>query len=155
MKKHLLNYLVLVYYLGVPPAYGNNIFENIIRMECDQYQTHHKKIVIFPHLKHAKRLGISCGECHHDDSGDPQENLGINDDVDSCIECHSIPTYVTGKPNIEQLEYHTNALHFKCKYCHRLYNKRMGVASSGEKQAPTKCNQCHRSENSQKNKNEY
>ena len=104
MKKRLPCYLLTLCFLGFMPAYGNGDFENIIRMESDQYQTHYKNIVIFPHLEHADRLGISCGECHHDDNGIPREKLGIGDDVENCIACHSNPSYATGKPPEEQLE---------------------------------------------------
>lgn len=143
MQRRLLIYLFSVCFLGFTSAHGNDIFEKIIRMESGQYRKHYKQIVIFPHHKHVIEFGIACGECHHDADGEPIDNLEISDDVESCIECHFIASYVTGKPETERLEYHTNALHLKCKGCHKLYNKRNGLGSLRKKQAPIKCYQCH------------
>ena len=141
MKKRIFNYLCLMFILLDNLAYGESLFKDNILMNCSEYKAHHKKIVVFPHLKHTKIFNVSCGECHHHDNGEAIEDLKIGDDVGNCIECHSIPAYVTGKSYEEQLEYHTNTLHLKCKECHRRKNKKR-AAASGIK-APVKCYGCH------------
>ena len=110
-------------------------------MNCSEYEIHHKKIVVFPHIKHAKTYKISCGECHHDDNGEALNDLVPGDDVNKCIECHSNPSYITGESYEEQLEYHTNAVHFKCKNCHKQENRKRHQKLINK--APVKCNQCH------------
>lgn len=142
MKTHLRTYLCVVLILSCNYAYGQSDLKENIQMKCSEYKSHHKAIVAFPHLRHAKKYNISCGECHHDDAGEPLTDLVMGDEASPCIDCHYNPSYVTGKSYEEQLEYHTNALHMECKGCHRQENTKRKSSGLAEN-APVKCNQCH------------
>ena len=112
-----------------------------IKMQKDY--KHKKSVVVFSHQKHATDYKIGCGECHHDDKGQPLTDLKDGDPVKSCFDCHNKPGELKGKKakglsNKEKLAYHANALHKNCIGCHRTYNK-----ENKTKAAPQKCNDCH------------
>ncbi len=118
---------------------------DLIAMNNPAYETHKKGIVIFTHRKHFEDYGIGCGDCHHDDSGMPLEDLAEGDDVESCIDCHQ----GTQKPKGEKLPkdeaimaYHFEALHANCIGCHKTYNIEHGDPK-GKKPAPVSCGACH------------
>jgi co-chaperonin GroES (HSP10) len=109
---------------------------------------HTKPAVEFNHTKHtteyknAKGEVISCGECHHDDKGQPR-TLKAGDDVKTCFECHNQPGELKGKDakgksDAELIKYHANAMHGNCIGCHRDYNK-----ANKTKAAPQTCTGCH------------
>lgn len=103
---------------------------------------HKKSLSLFTHKKHNTDYKIKCGECHHDDKGEPLE-LKEGDNVQKCIECHKKPGELKGKKakglsKKEKREYHANAVHENCLGCHRKHNKEKQV-----KDAPTKCTACH------------
>ncbi|MCP3876273.1 MAG: cytochrome c3 family protein [Desulfobacteraceae bacterium] len=113
-------------------------------MENPLYKKHKKGIVQFTHKKHIEDYSISCGRCHHDETGTPLE-LQPNDSVAGCIECHK----ETIQPKGEKLEkkekiakYHFQALHENCIGCHKDYNKEKGDPK-GKGPAPTSCKKCH------------
>jgi len=69
------------------------------------------------------------------------------DEVQNCIECHQEPASMRGKEaramtRDQKLEYHANAIHYNCKGCHKLYNKKMNLRSKDEGVAPRTCKQC-------------
>lgn len=104
---------------------------------------HTKSLSTFTHKKHTTDYKIACGECHHNDKGEPLNNLKEDDDVQKCIECHKKPGEIKGKEakglsKKEKRAYHANAVHENCKGCHRKYNK-----ENKTKAAPTKCTDCH------------
>ena len=104
---------------------------------------HKKSLSKFTHKKHATDYKITCGECHHDDKGQPLTNLKEGDDVQKCIECHKKPGQIKGKKakglsKKQKREYHANAVHDNCIGCHRRFNKEKGT-----KTAPVKCTECH------------
>ncbi len=104
---------------------------------------HSKGIVTFSHQKHTTDYKIGCGDCHHDDKGEPRSNLKAGDEVKGCFECHNKPGELKGKKakglsKAEKLAYHANALHENCIGCHKDYNKK-----NKTKAAPTKCTSCH------------
>ncbi len=116
---------------------------DVIKMQNKIYESHEKGIVEFTHKKHFTDYGAGCGDCHHDDKGQPLTDLKEGDDVQGCAECHSKPGELKGrdargKSKAEKLEYHANALHDNCKDCHREYNKK-----NKTKAAPTTCTKCH------------
>ncbi len=127
-------------------AFGINAGEatDVIKMENPAYEKHTNGIVMFGHAKHVKEYKAGCGECHHDDKGKPLDELKEGDAVQSCIECHKIPSErPKGKdaPKLkkkERLEYHAEALHYNCKDCHKAFNKK-----NKTKKAPTTCKKCH------------
>ena len=117
---------------------------DIMAMENSEYATHKKPIVLFTHKKHMEEYAIGCGECHHDDSGEPLADLKVGDEVETCIACHAEPGKAPAKIDNkkltaeQKLEYHTDALHKNCIGCHKDFNKK-----NNSKAAPATCNQCH------------
>jgi hypothetical protein len=118
--------------------------DDVIKMQNEAYETHTKSIVEFTHKKHVEDYNITCGECHHDEKGQPLTELKEGDTVQNCIECHSIPSEKPkGKdaPKLtkqEELKYHAEAIHMNCRDCHKEYNKKHET-----KAAPTTCTGCH------------
>jgi hypothetical protein len=125
--------------------------EDVFPMENKAYEKHTKGIVQFTHKKHTTEYGASCGECHHDDKGQPLE-LKEGDDVQPCLECHKKPGTVPKELKKEwkekkvskeeqkkvKLEYHAEAVHMNCIDCHKKWNK-----ENKSKAAPTSCSKCH------------
>jgi endogenous inhibitor of DNA gyrase (YacG/DUF329 family) len=116
---------------------------DVMAMENSAYEVHKKGIVQFTHKKHITDYGLTCGECHHDDSGAPLNDLKMGDAVENCIACHAKPGKAPKKKGekmtkAEQLEYHTNALHDNCIACHKAFNKK-----NNTKAAPASCGKCH------------
>ena len=118
----------------------------VVKMEAPY--AHTKGIVEFSHQKHsaeyknAKGEAIACGECHHDDKGQPLA-LKEGDSVQKCFECHNQPGELKGKaakgkPDSEVIKYHANATHGNCIDCHKAYNK-----ANKTKAAPQTCTKCH------------
>ena len=126
--------------------------DDVIKMQNPAYSEHTKGIVEFTHKKHAAEYGAKCGDCHHDDKGQPLADLKEGDDVKGCIECHSKPGEVPKelkkewkdkklkKEETDKLarEYHAEALHDNCQGCHKQWNK-----DNKSKAAPTSCTACH------------
>ena len=124
---------------------------DVITLKNKAYEKHTKGIVEFTHKKHATEYGASCGECHHDDKGQPLE-LKEGDDVQNCIECHKIPSTVPKErkkewkeqkvskeaQKEEKLKYHAEAIHMNCIACHKKWNK-----ENKSKAAPVSCSKCH------------
>ncbi len=117
--------------------------EGIIKMEDPSYK-HKKPIVAFTHSTHIEKYQITCGSCHHDDTGAPLDNITLESAVDKCVACHNKPgEKPKGKdaPKLtpaEEIAYHAEALHQNCIKCHKESNKK-----TGQKTAPTSCNKCH------------
>ena len=125
---------------------------DVIKMENPAYSEHTKGIVEFSHTKHAAEYGAKCGDCPHDDKGQPLTDLKAGDDVKGCIECHKIPGEVPkdvkkewrakklkkDETNKLAREYHAEALHDNCIGCHKTWNK-----ENKSKAAPTSCTKCH------------
>jgi hypothetical protein len=132
---------ISVFFIAGSIIAGN--VEDVIKMQSEAYDEHTKSIVEFTHRKHVEDYNITCGECHHDEKGQPLD-LEWGDDVQKCSECHSIPgEKPKGKdaPKLtkqEELQYHAEAVHMNCRDCHREYNKKHET-----KAAPTTCTGCH------------
>ncbi len=128
--------------VAAPSASGG--MAGIMAMENSEYAKHKKPIVLFTHKKHMEDYAIGCGECHHDDSGEPLADLKMGDEVETCIACHAEPGKAPAKIDNkkltaeQKLEYHTDALHQNCITCHKDFNKK-----NNSKAAPATCNQCH------------
>ncbi len=125
------------------PTGSDSDMADIIAMDNPIYEIHKKGIVQFTHQKHLKDYEIACGDCHHDDSGEPLVDLNIGDEVVGCAECHSDPGKAPKSKDrklsdSERFEYHTEALHANCISCHKAYNKK-----NNTKDAPASCNKCH------------
>ncbi len=126
--------------------YAGTTVPDVVSLEAPY--AHTKGPVEFSHAKHAteyknaKGEVISCGECHHDDKGQPLA-LKEGDNVQKCFECHNQPGELKGKDakgksDAELIQYHANAMHGNCIDCHRDYNKAFKT-----KAAPQTCTGCH------------
>ena len=116
----------------------------VIAMEEPAYAKHKKGIVLFTHERHFTEYGISCGDCHHDDSGEPLA-LEVGDEVERCVDCH----VETEKPKGTKMPkdelimtYHFEALHANCIGCHKAFNIKSGDPK-GKSPAPVSCGKCH------------
>ena len=145
MKKSSIGLMVILaaavslVFAGV--IYAGNKAPDQVKMEAGY--KHKKGIVTLSHAKHVNDYKIGCGECHHDDKGQPLNDLKDGDEVKSCFECHNKPGELKGKKakglsKAEKLAYHANALHDNCISCHKDYNKK-----NKTKAAPQKCTDCH------------
>jgi len=124
------------------PAAGSGAAQDVIALE--EAYPHTKGIVQFSHKKHFEEYKITCGDCHHDDTGKPLADLKAGDPVQGCFACHSKPGKA-GKAEggekmdpAQKLEYHAEALHLNCIECHKDFNKK-----NNTKDAPVTCAQCH------------
>ncbi len=133
---------------------------DVIKMENQAYDKHTKAIVQFKHKAHAEKFNgkypeifeNGCGECHHDDEGEPSKDLKMGDDVNNCIECHDKPGLMPKKlkrelrgedlsreeKKVREREYHAEALHDKCRGCHRRARK-----LADTRKPPITCSKCH------------
>jgi cytochrome c553 len=126
---------------AVVGLYAGTTVPDVIEMNSPYEHT--KSLVKFSHKKHATEYKATCGDCHHDDKGQPLMDLKEGDSVKKCFECHNKPGELKGKKakglsKEEKRMYHANAVHDNCRGCHRAYNK-----DNKTKAAPTKCTDCH------------
>jgi hypothetical protein len=157
-KRNLLIVIIVIttFILAYKDLNAGTEVKDKIKMNNPAYEEHKKGINIFTHKKHATEYAENnpdifkngCGECHHDDEGTPLSELKEGDDVENCIECHDKPGYIRGKEargltKEQKLEYHANAIHYNCRGCHKLYNKKMDLKSKDKDAAPRRCKQCH------------
>ncbi len=147
MNKRLKQILTILTLSGIGMLFlvaGINAAEegsvpDVITMKNEKaFPQHRMGIVDFDHKTHAEDYGIGCGDCHHDENGEPLTDLKTGDAVQSCYECHD----KDGRPRRdssmspeewekEQLKYYYGAIHENCMGCH----KEMG--------GPKTCTECH------------
>lgn len=128
----------------------------VIKMENKAYKKHKKPVVEFKHKLHAEDyakknpdlFANGCGECHHDENNKPLLSLKSFIKFQSCIACHKEPGT---KPSSKKLsksdkvkKYHAEAIHAKCKGCHKNYNKNKGLRAKDKASAPMYCTKCHK-----------
>ena len=99
------------------------------------------KVLTFSHKKHNIDYKISCGECHHDEKGNPLENLKIGDNVQKCVECHT--ELKKTKKNRKTILLLENAMHGSCMNCHKKINIEAGDPKGKKGPAPFSCKECH------------
>lgn len=90
-----------------------------------------KKPVNFDHQIHLK-LGVACGQCHHDAKHQPRTAEAIAQlkaDELQCATCHN------DKFAKVELRQNKEIFHARCKECHK--------AGVNGKQGPTNCAGCH------------
>lgn len=109
---------------------------DVMPMNNAGYKKHKKAIVQLSHTKHAVDYKITCGECHHDDTGKPLE-LKDGDPVQGCGECHKeFGKLAKADKKMKKADkikkYHKEALHANCVGCHKKIKK-----------GPKKCTECH------------
>ncbi len=132
---------------AAPAKAAGGAAADVIALENPAYP-HTKGIVQFTHKKHIDEYKVGCGECHHDESGQPLKDLKMGDPVMGCIECHSKPGRAPKPAGGEKMspeqkrEYHTEALHDNCIECHKEFNKK-----NNTKAAAVTCAQCHPGKN--------
>ena len=117
--------------------------DGIIQMQNEEAVKQHRMgIVQFTHDLHAKDKpeghGVGCGDCHHDAEGKPLTDITMDDEVQSCFECHSKADRPRKPKDISdedwramRLEYYVEAVHENCIECHK------------EQGGPVKCTDCH------------
>lgn len=147
-------------WLWAANLFGGTAVSDVIKMENQAYEKHKKAIVQFKHKAHAEKFDgkypeifeNGCGECHHTDEGEPRKDLEMSDDVDNCIECHDKPGQMPKKlkrelrgeglsreeRRVREREYHAEALHDKCRGCHRRARKQADT-----RKPPITCSKCH------------
>ena len=145
--------------------YAGTEVKDVIEMKNKAYAKHKKGIVSFTHGKHQTEYAEQhpelykkgCGECHHDKDNKPLTELKEGDEVENCIECHKKPAEMSKKEKkkmkadkvskdekkSKKLEYHAEALHYNCRGCHKLYNKKIKKMDPKPEKAPTTCKTCH------------
>jgi hypothetical protein len=124
---------------------GEGDVPEVITMKNEKaFEQHRMGIVDFKHKAHVDEYGLGCGDCHHDENGEPLTDLEWGDDVQSCYECHD----KNGRPRRDQsmspqewqeaqLEYFYGAIHENCMGCHK---KLGGPKGEG---GPVGCTDCH------------
>ena len=91
--------------------------------------------VIFSHDMHTEILiDAGCGICHHSPDNRTGRLLYVEDEEQSCKECHGLQN-VGDKPALRE------AYHGSCTVCHR-----RRIQSHSENSGPTTCGECHRKE---------
>ncbi len=108
-----------------------------------EFGTVYRGPVHFTHGRHINEHAVSCGKCHHDDSGEPINDLEFGDGVDTCTDCHYEETLLRGKAlegmsQEEVIEHYPNAMHELCISCHKEMNNKTHTLS-----APEACRSCH------------
>ena len=147
MKKFTFSKIALlvlsgILIIGIGGLYAGTEVQDVIKMENKAYEKHTKSIVEFTHKKHVEEYKAGCGDCHHNEKGEPLNDLKMGDDVKNCIECHSKPGMKPKKAKLtpkEKLQYHAEAIHQNCRGCHKDFNKK----NKPKKKAPTSCAKCH------------
>ena len=150
----------LVILLFAFSLFAGNTVPDVVEMKNPAYEEHTKAIVQFKHKAHADKFEgkypeifeDGCGECHHDEEGEPRRDLKMGEDVLNCIECHDKPGRMPKKAKrelrgedlsreerkVREREYHTEALHDKCRGCHREARKQADT-----RKPPITCSKCH------------
>ena len=91
--------------------------------------------VVFSHEMHMENLSdAGCGVCHHSPDSRTGELVYLEDDEQSCKECHGFQEQ-GGKPALQE------AYHGSCTVCHRRL-----IQSRSESSGPITCGECHRNE---------
>jgi hypothetical protein len=103
-----------------------------ITLHYQAYEKDRQGPVGFSHLKHARKYGINCWECHHE-YGDGETNTWAPwGTTEKCIECHDPNTDAEGAISL------TAAFHLNCMTCHEerdIYN--------GDVEQYDDCGKCH------------
>jgi hypothetical protein len=143
-----------------PRVQAAGLVDDVLLLKSPAYPEHSKQPVPFKHRMHAEVLGRKyprifkngCGECHHDENGEPLAGIAYGDEVEACIVCHPKPGEMPpaekrrlrdrglshSEINVEELAYHAEAMHAKCRGCHRRARKEADTRTP-----PITCSKCH------------
>ncbi len=109
----------------------------------DRYPSIYTGAVLFNHEKHHMDYGAKCGNCHHDDDGEPIDGFDSHITF-TCEDCHYLEGLIRG-PMAENdtsesdlIAHRSNVLHMRCIGCHRQYNNLNKVV-----RVPESCITCH------------
>ncbi len=143
MSKNFLIFLTvagLAVMFAATALYAGKEVSDTFKIKTEEVKEHRKAAPEFTHKKHHEEYGISCGDCHHDENGEPLTDLKMGDDVQRCVACHDmLEKTEENRRDIMLLE---NAMHGNCVGCHKEVNKEeTGDARKGP--APTRCSDCH------------
>ncbi|RQD79165.1 cytochrome c3 family protein [Desulfonatronospira sp. MSAO_Bac3] len=88
--------------------------------------------VPFSHTVHGD---YDCGECHHDEQGEP---LDETNEITGCMSegCHDMAV-AEDADDERDIRYFEKAYHDQCMDCHR------DMTREGEETGPVACNDCH------------
>lgn len=148
-KRHmvflLLATIISVLFIATGIGITGTDVEDVFKMESDGYKSRRKgppkyELVEFTHKKHVEEYKLGCGQCHHDEDGNPLNDLKLGDAVQECSECHNV--FNKTKENAQDIKVHQNAMHTNCKGCHKQINEKSGAAK--DEGAPYSCSQCHK-----------
>jgi len=149
MNKRLITLLlaagIAVIFAATGLQAGTSV-SDVLKMETKGFKKRKKgppkyKLVEFTHKKHSTDYGIACGECHHDDKGQPLADLKMGDDVKECSTCHN--KFKKDKKNKKDIMVLENAMHENCIGCHKEANIKAGDPKGKKGPAPTSCGKCH------------
>lgn len=112
-------------------------------ISLSDFETIYRGPVSFTHGKHVNDYKLECGKCHHDDSGEPLDDLTPGDEINSCTDCHDKDGLIrrpvqAGLSQEEILEHYPNAMHQRCIGCHMEQNNQTHSMN-----APEACRRCH------------
>ncbi len=127
-KRHLRTATVIgtiALTFGISMAASQNYPEKEITLEG-------KRPVPFSHQTHVD-LGVSCGDCHHNDEHQPlsAEDIGAMDDTSKleCVNCHNEDF------KNKELQEAKDIFHNNCRGCH--------AEGIDGKKGPMRCGECH------------
>ena len=80
---------VVTFFVAVG-VFAGALGPDVVRMESDAYDTHERGIVEFSHNKHVAEYKLGCGECHHNEDGEPLDSFKMGENTPSCINCHDL-----------------------------------------------------------------
>jgi len=94
--------------LVVTGIFAQTLGPESVKIQTEGYE-HERGIVTFQHKQHVTEYDLSCGQCHHDDSGVPLDSFKMKDRVPTCINCHDLDFIHTS---------HTPEMDVDCSSCH-------------------------------------
>jgi hypothetical protein len=150
MNKKLLTWLLaagIAVIFAATGLYAGTDVPDTITMDFNQYKKRKKKppktkFIEFAHKKHNIEYKVSCGECHHDKDNKPLD-LKEGDNVQKCVECHTLLAKPKDKKKKKDIKILENAMHGNCISCHKDVNKKAGDPKGKKGPAPVSCTKCH------------
>jgi hypothetical protein len=89
-------------------VYAGTLGPKMLKMDTEAYEKHERGIVEFPHKKHVLEYKYNCGDCHHDENGEPLGSFKM-ETTPTCLNCHDIDFLH---------ESHSEGMDVTCGECH-------------------------------------
>jgi hypothetical protein len=99
---------ILFFLLSSAGIFAETFGPESVKIQTEGYENQ-RGIVTFHHERHVLEYKLSCGECHHDDSGAPLASFSMGDRAPNCINCHDLDFIH---------ESHTPEMDVNCGECH-------------------------------------